>query len=127
SRFGVRGSNLGTTNLGTRNLGTTEPGTRNFGTWNLLALSRNLLRLLVVAEPEIDRLTQDPIRRPLGEPHLRDQLGLHPVRRLVLRHFLTERRRPRFERREEGHHALEFLAIEPGAHVADIAKLAALV
>ncbi len=65
---------------------------------------------------------------PLGELHLRDELRLHPVRRLVRgRRRHIERTRRRLQPRQLGHHARQLRVIEPAADVRDVDELLALV
>src|SRR5258708_30939879 len=66
------------------------------------------------------------VRRPLGEPDLRDEVRADPVGRLVGLHLLGERRRLRLARLQELRDARELLLIESSAGVADVSQPAVL-
>ena len=71
------------------------------------ALSHDAVRLLVVAQAEIDRVAQDPVVGPLREADLRDELGPDPVRGFVAGDLAGKRRLLRRARLEQLRHALE--------------------
>src|SRR5437588_7847352 len=83
-------------------------------------------RVLVGAKAEECRLTQLPVRGPLGVRKLSDELGSHPrrvahprrgIERRLIRPQLLELRRKHRQR----------VLGEPGAHLADVAKLRTVV
>src|SRR6185295_10282851 len=90
-------------------------------------LTPHLTRPLVVAQSEVDGMTQPGVRRPLGELDLRDQLGTDPVRALVGLRPLLERALLRLERLQELHHLCQLLLVEAGAGVAGIDQVGAFV
>src|SRR5262245_30416020 len=61
-------------------------------------LPDDVRRILVVAQAEKAGLPEPSIRGPLGEPDLRDELGLRPVRPTGDRPRVGERRLADFER-----------------------------
>ena len=69
---------------------------------------------------EIHRMPQLAIGGPLGEAHLRDELGPDPVRRLVGLDAVRERRRRRSRAPSAASRRVELLLIEAGAGVADV-------
>ncbi len=89
---------------------------------------RTVLRRDVVAQPEIRGMPQPALVGPLGEAHLRHQLGLHPVRRLVgRRRRHVEGRRLALERGQQLRQPCQLALGEPRADVADIGEPALVV
>ena len=72
-------------------------------------------------------MTQPGVSRPLGEPDLRHQLRLRPVRPLVRLRLHPEGRRQGLERTQPLHDPRQFLLVEAGAGVARIFERAVLV
>ena len=79
-----------------------------------------VLRLLVVAQTEIDRVPQLAVRGPFSEFDLCDQRRLHPVRPLVGFWLLEKRTHFRLERLQQLHQPRELRFVEAGSRVADV-------
>ena len=79
---------------------------------------------LVLAEPLERRVAHPTVGRPLGEPHLRDQRGLHPVRASEARGRRREGRGVLFERAESLVQVPQRLVGEAGADLARVDAVA---
>src|SRR4029453_6682523 len=81
---------------------------------------------LVLAQPEVARVAQTSVARPLREAHLGDERRLDP-RRVPLAALVGERRIGPSQRREPPGEARELGAAEAGPDLAGVAQLAAVV
>ena len=89
---------------------------------------RTWLGLDVVAQPQIRGMPQPALVGPLGEAHLRHQLGLHPVRRLVgHRRRHVEGRRLARKRRQQLRQPCQLDLGKPRADVPDVGEPALVV
>ncbi len=90
-------------------------------------LAAHVAGRFVGPHPEIDGLAQQAIARPLGEPDLHYELGLHPVGPLGRFERVGKRARARRVPVQPRGHAVEFLLVESRADAPGPAELAALV
>ena len=87
----------------------------------------HFLRALVVSQPQIHGMPQLAIVGPLGELHLRDEIGAHPVSRFVGLQRRRERRFRYLAGLQQRPDPRELFLIESGAGVADVLQVPGLV
>ena len=124
---GLRGSRRGALRVGhTRLRSRFHHGVSRRGRMpRQLLLAANVAGLLVVAQPEVDRVAQLGVGGPLGELDLGDELRPDPVRVFVRLRGGLERAGLRLERPEQLHHAPQLALVEPGAGVAGVDEVLA--
>ena len=88
--------------------------------------AHDLLRRLVLAQPNEARVPQDAVVGELGEGDFGDELRLDPVRALAVGARHLDRRLVDRERLHPLHQLLDQLGVEAGADLADIGELAAV-
>ena len=89
---------------------------------NDASVSRDVLRLLVVAQSEIHRMPQLAVGRPLGELDLRDERRLRPSAAARWSSAAANGHVVGLERLEQLHQARELALVEAGAGVADVER-----
>ena len=76
--------------------------------------------VLVVAQPQVDRMAQLAIGGPLGEFDLRHELRRRPMWPFIRARPDAERAFVNFERREQLHQAGEYPLVESGPGMPDV-------
>jgi hypothetical protein len=87
-----------------------------------LRLASHVFRFFVVAQPEVHRMPELSVGRPLGEFDFRDERRLDPVGTLIRLRLRMKRTLRRFDPLEPGHDPRKLALVESRARVADVQK-----